>query len=545
MIGRAGTCCVALVLAAATASVGPAGQAAPFRLLGDAEAAWLMAADNGGCKLAVKPLGKPWQSRWAGQPGTVSAATAVRGSAVLLFARGGHVRYFAYQPKAQPGTNAPKELWPEGTIAVAACPAEAEQFDAMLVLASNEEAAFQSAEPVTTVPAAGTSPSAPSASRPGPRQPATPARKIRSSLALLQYAGQEWALLSVVPPRFVRRPFQAHLAVHRGIVYLLLDHRPAPTLVALEKGRWRQLELPAAVAPSSPLALISMPEGIVLAVFDEAGRAGITRLAAGKWTELQPLHRNGQAATWAADARPAVARLGPRLALAWREGADWLFGTCGLDGKLDQTRVDVFETGWNAAQAADILQKFLTGVLILTIVLMFWPRQAFRTGPFALPATMVPARLDRRGMALVIDTAPFAILAILAVGGVRRAPWGKLPEEELLAWLVYAMLIFLVVYPAYCILMEQIWAATVGKRVMRLRVVGNGGRKPLLREVALRNVSKIPELVALTVVIPLLFPVLTRYRQRLGDKIAWTAVIDTELSLPPELVQEAGDEEQP
>jgi len=541
VIGRAGTWCVALVLAAAPASAGPAGQAEPFRLLGDAEAAWLMAADDGGWMLAVKPVGKPWRSRWAGQPGTVSAATAVRGSAVLLFARGGHVRYFAHQPKAQPGANAPKELWPEGTIAVAACPAEAEQFDAMLVLASNEEVAFQAAEPATTAPAASTSPP----SRPAPTQPAKAARKIRSSLALLQYAGQEWALLSVVPPDFVRRPFQAHLAVHRGIVYLLLDHRPAPTLVALEKGRWRQLELPAAVAPSSPLALISMPDGIVLAMLDEAGGAGITRLAEGKWTELQALHRDGQPTTWPADARPAVARLGPRLALAWREGADWLFGTCGLDGKLDQTRVEVFETGWNAAQAANILQKFLTGVLILTIVLMFWPRQAFRAGPFALPATMVPARLDRRGMALVIDTVPFAILAILAVGGMRRAPWAKLPEEELWAWAVYAMLIFLVVYPAYCILMEQIWGATVGKRVMRLRVVGNGGRKPLLREVALRNVSKIPELIAITVVIPLLFPVLTRYRQRLGDKIAWTAVIDAELSLPPELVQEAGGQEQP
>ena len=149
---------MALVLAAAPAWAGPVGQAQPFRLLGDAEAAWLVAADEGGWMLAVKPVGKPWRSRWSGQPGTVSAATAVRGSAVLLFARGGHVRYFAHQPKAQPGANAPTELWPPGTIAVAACPAEAKQFDAMLVLASNEEVNFQTTAPATTAPGPTTSP---------------------------------------------------------------------------------------------------------------------------------------------------------------------------------------------------------------------------------------------------------------------------------------------------------------------------------------------------------------------------------------------------
>ena len=68
--------------------------------------------------------------------------------------------------------------------------------------------------------------------------------------------------------------------------------------------------------------------------------------------------------------------------------------------------------------------------------------------------------------------------------------------------------------------------------VTGLRVVGDRGRRPTFREVALRNVSKIPEMI--TPLPLLLFPLLTRYRQRLGDKIAWTAVIDLARSAPPE-----------
>ena len=100
---------------------------------------------------------------------------------------------------------------------------------------------------------------------------------------------------------------------------------------------------------------------------------------------------------------------------------------------------------------------------------------------------------------------------------------------------------FLGAYPVYCLLMESRYGATLGKMAMRLRVVGDGGRRPLLREIALRNISKIPELMAMLLVIPILFPVLTRYRQRLGDKIAWTTVIDAESSVPLEALGDSAE----
>ncbi len=106
-------------------------------------------------------------------------------------------------------------------------------------------------------------------------------------------------------------------------------------------------------------------------------------------------------------------------------------------------------------------------------------------------------------------------------------------------------------FPVYCIALEKLYGATLGKLALRLRVVGQGGRKASLRELALRNISKILELAVFPF---LLLPVFTRYRQRLGDKVAWTTVIDLERSLaaaPPEGPSpagpeaEAGDEERP
>ena len=240
--------------------------------------------------------------------------------------------------------------------------------------------------------------------------------------------------------------------------------------------------------------------------------------------------------TWPEASPPAVGRLGEHLAFVWREVGGWRFGRCGLDGRMSAEPMNVFAPPKSTPAASMAVQVFFWGVFGVILALMFWPGQPLRTAPFALPATMLPAGLDKRALAFVVDVLPFALAAWLAGGqSDLESLWREVRENTLPDRQVYAYLgFFLTAYPAYACLMEYRFGATVGKMLMRLRVVGDRGRRATLRETVLRNVSKVPELLAPILV---LFPILTRYRQRLGDKIAWTAVIDAAVSLPPEVLQ--------
>lgn len=527
---------VATVVVALAAGGAVAGT---IRLVGDTQAVWLIAPADGGYQLAVKPLDKPWMSPWPAKTGQISTATAVGDSAVIFFAGGGHVRYFPDQLTGLTGVNAPQRLWPAATVAVAACPAGGEVFDAVLVLIQNLTSGLSLVQPAT-LPTTSTTQSADPAGV--ATAPATSAPAARGPLALLRYAGQEWRQLAVVPSRFVRPPLRAHIARDEQAVYLLLDQKPEPVLIAWDGGAWQEVDLPADLGGSRPLALLSMPEGIALASFSAQGRTGISRRVAGRWTRRQIVRRDDDDAIWLADAPPAVARLEKSLALVWQAGDEWSFATCGSDGKISPKTEKIFGNGLAAADAMRILQHFFVGVVIVFVALMFWPGQPLRAAPFSLPPTIIPARLDKRVLAFVIDALPFLILASLVLGKVDETEltWERIRSGNVPS-LVYWYLVFLGSYPLYCILMEARFAATVGKMAMRLRVVGDGGRRASAREIALRNVTKIPELMAMIAVIPILFPILTRYRQRLGDKIAWTTVIDAEASLPPEIMEDAAE----
>ncbi len=515
------TLAIALLIAAA-GSAGSNSFGESFRLTGDSEAVWLIIEPAGGYRLAVKPMNRPWQSLGELRTGRISAATAVGDSLTVFFAGGGHVRWFVHQVHERPGINPPGRLWPTGTRAMAACPTGGAGSDAILVLVANATRGFAATEPAASWPATGTT-------LPASR----PATDARSPLALLRYAEEEWSRVALIDPEFVRQPSGGHLAVHEGVVYVLLEQEPA-TLIALEQGAWRRVDLPKDAVGDEPLALVAMPEALVLVTFDDAGQVKFARREGGKWTPTEIVRRGEEPAVWQGEAMPAVARLGSRLALLWRRDATWFYGTCGFDGKLSEGLVRIFHEGMAKKEAFEILRLFFWGVLALTVVLMFWPGQALRTAPFSLPETMFPAQLSKRIAAFTIDVLPFTLFAgAFAVDLEAEVSFQGFLKGDVPVRLLYAYMAFLIAYPAYCILMEHRFGGTLGKLLLHLRVVGAGGRRPRLREVALRNVSKIPEMMAFVAVIPVLFPILTRYRQRLGDKIAWTTVIDVDLSLPP------------
>jgi uncharacterized RDD family membrane protein YckC len=156
-----------------------------------------------------------------------------------------------------------------------------------------------------------------------------------------------------------------------------------------------------------------------------------------------------------------------------------------------------------------------------------------------LPEGMQATPLGRRFAAAAIDFAPALLVAMIATGiadpmqVLRNWPslhtqWDA-PQAGL-----YAIALFV---GSTCIA-ELISGSTLGKRIMRCRVVDNRGGQAKRGQVLIRNAMKVMELLAFLL---LILPLLSRHRQRLGDLVARTVVVDT--AGHPEAPKEGSDDQ--
>lgn len=505
----------------------------PCMLVGGTEAVWviLFDRDGAGYKLAARQAGDKaeWTPVGANWRGSFVAATSDGASLMVFFKGGKSMRYFPHREQGRPGIKPPDDLFGKDAQILASASA-ADDNNAVMVLV---------ARPIKKPPQ--TQPSVPIVRT----QPAK-----SSELALLQYTSQKWRQVAVVPNKLVKSATRAHVAVHKNTIYVLVE-RPKEAMLIFEAGKWREVDLPETPAGSKPLAMMIIKDALVLAAFDvDAGVVNLTRFASNKWQPTQPVRRDGKNLTWPADAPPAVARFADKAAMLWKADGKWLFTTCKPDGQASgESPMNAFTLADEQEHIKQIQNIFFMVVFGAIVVLMFWPGQPLRTMPFSLPATVLPARLTRRFAALCIDALPF--LAVAFAVGLRGVDRTSITTVEQLMQIfsttrfIYAFWGFLVVYPAYCFVMEYRFGATVGKMILHLRVVADKGRKPSIRELALRNVSKAIEILGLVMIFPLLFPLLTRYRQRLGDKIAWTTVISADDYPAESLTDEEKTENRP
>ncbi len=492
-------------------------------LAGDSKAVWAAVrnVDDDKWRLSVRTMtADRWDKPLAQQFEGLTALAASGDSAVLFFARSDLMVMYPQQESGHRAVvKAPPAMWGLRSGPLAVCPAG----DGVILTLVER----------TRAPA----------SRPTPPTAGTTPPQLPMELAVLRYhAGESWSELAVLP---IRKGVRSGLLAFRGGVVYVLVVGAETSLHALEADRWRPMELPPDLGSDEPLALTAMREGVVLTSFEAETRgAKIFLLAGNKWVSGQTVRSGADPATWDEGGPPIVSRFGGKLAFAWREKTDLFFGRCDLAGDLTREPLAVFEQPPPKIPVARIEQVATWVIFGVLFALIFWPKQTLRTRPFSLPEALVPAPAGRRLLAFAIDILPVStVVSWLVVGGQEQ--WTEAMEQLLEKGrsdeLALAVLISLAVYAAYCIFMEYRFGATLGKRIMKLCVVGDGGRKPTLREVALRNVAKIPEVLFSPL---LIFALLTRYRQRLGDKMAWTAVIDVTASLATPPPQESPEPEQ-
>jgi uncharacterized RDD family membrane protein YckC len=140
--------------------------------------------------------------------------------------------------------------------------------------------------------------------------------------------------------------------------------------------------------------------------------------------------------------------------------------------------------------------------------------------------------LGRRVAAAVIDAVVVLILLVIVAktlgdeGATKRSIWAETSGSP--------RVVFLLLTFVYFFATELVWAQTIGKRVMKLRVAQQGGGKLTAGPAALRNVVRFVDAFPVLYMVGAitLFTVGNK-RYRLGDMAAKTTVVADDAPPPP------------
>jgi len=510
---------------------------------GNAQAAWLIrpGADKEGLTILVKPIGKQWKWVAGGLAGKAIAACAVEDRLHVFLRGGGHLVY-DFTGAAPVG----RDLKPAPLGVCEGVGVEPGGGTTCLAIVPRAAATLKA-------------PGTPASATTGPEPPPAMDRKDGphagdSGVTVLWYDGSEWPALTQVPlPAGVRGPLQATVvrSPAGNTLHVMVpgaNGQPNRLLAWRVGAAWEEIPLEGLVREGRSLALMDLQGGLTVALLvrsgDEAWRNVQLARLDGESREFtyQSVLSKDSAAVWAKDKPPLAARLGEKAAFLWREDETVRFAAADAAGRLGEGETVEVKSRKDQFGGQVVIEYFMWVVLGCVLLSMILMHPKGRIGPLALPEQMRPGALPKRLAAWLIDFAPFVFLASLSfsmahpelLAGRNLSEKLELAKElsgtKEMAWT------FIGTYSAhavYCMLMEVRFGATLGKMLMRLRVVGDGGIKPHLRDILLRNLMRIFETVPM-VLLPLLWliPVMTRKRQRLGDIFARTAVIDISF-VPP------------
>ena len=373
---------------------------------------------------------------------------------------------------------------------------------------------------------------------------------LEAPTAIVRYELGRWRLDRAGPAEIIERPADCQILVRDGDAHLIHAH----------SGRGRGYVYRISAAPdfswSEPTPL-EVPDGASLLAFGWGEREPVVIVARGSpsrhrlqvlareeglWTP-GPILKNGEGGAATFHGAVAAAMAGGNVVVVQRQGEQPVeLGRWSLkDGSEAVALAAVLPllpppTSFLTPAARVVMQYVVLGTVLA--VLFVWRRESV-VRPAPLPAALAPARLSLRFVALLID-----LLITLPVTGLTlRAMWG-VPEEGggfLSLWqrasaessgvVFWSSVVVGLIVGVYGILFESLRGATPGKRVVQLTVVNDQGQKCRLAAIVVRNLTRVIEFAFLPV---MLLVVLTPSRQRLGDLLARSVVVEHfELDGPP------------
>ncbi|OQB84731.1 MAG: RDD family protein [Planctomycetes bacterium ADurb.Bin126] len=371
------------------------------------------------------------------------------------------------------------------------------------------------------------------------------------NLAVYEALGSSWEYVDETQGVLLAREHRILPVVVGDVLYILIAQGPDSRLLAWDqRTRWRSVPLGQALDGSLPLAALNVHGRLTLLAASppaapeqatQPSQPASDRLQVSLHTlaiaeegfTSQTIRLAGSPLLWSADALPTAAVLADQIALLWQEQGQTRMGYCDLSGEIPAVHDSDAFAGPDRGNGDLYLQIFRYLLLAGAFTMMFLMRPRTLPKPFGLPPSQGPAPIASRFLAGLLDFLPFMFLAsgaylVLLPPGTNVDQHARQIMEgtvlpDALAWCVISGMTGFLLYST---LMEFYFQATLGKMLFRLRVVGDEGRKPSLREVAARNLMKV---IALSFSLFLLgiyalFMLLTRMRQGLGDMVARTTV---------------------
>ncbi len=139
------------------------------------------------------------------------------------------------------------------------------------------------------------------------------------------------------------------------------------------------------------------------------------------------------------------------------------------------------------------------------------------------------AGLGTRFLALLIDFLLFCSV-FFPVTRLVKGVWLMMPNDHnwVNGWFIFdpLCLIFLILMALYMVLLEGLLGATVGKWIMRLRVIRTDGRVPGLWKGALRNILRVVDSLPTLNILGVILIARSAERARFGDRVADTRVVE-------------------
>lgn len=502
---------------------------------GNNEALWLVRVDteSGKFDLLTRPAGKKWQWVTSKLSGTPKVATTVGGRVMLLLpAPRGYMVFRASNDRPSQGPPAMDERWPGGTAPLAACQANGYGKAEMLAIVARNGGELGGA---TTKPATRpTTPTTPTISDTG-------GLKKIVTLSLFGNAAKKWTHLADLKDVRMADNAPVYLAATGETVYVLISDTDQSKLVIIQNDARQEVPIPPG---AKPIGMVAIKTGLIIVreSTDEnkSKQLDLAIFEDGKFIVKQISDDNKP---FAPAKTPIVAQLGDRIAMLWEDGGKFKLATCERTGIIKlQEEVGILDEPAVDKSGLEIIEYFTWGVLIATFLSMLIVRRRTPPKPFTLPPGILTGNLLKRLVAGIIDLLPFFFLAGIIFPMPIKEPilnikdaMGFVEEYGFPAQMAYSVITAIISYTVYCIVMELRFGATVGKRLMKLRVVCDGGKPVKPANIVMRNVFRIFELIMPPLpLVLLLVTLLTRNRQRLGDIIARTAVVQAGLvPLPP------------
>lgn len=403
-------------------------------------------------------------------------------------------------------------------------------------------------------------------SRQATTQPATqsattqPEAEFDAAYWLIRYVNGAWLATAPIPA-LESQPDWCRLAAYDNTCHLFFA--ADPNADAMQYARYDQQWNSGPAAPCPPsehLAAFAAKDSVrLIAASRQAGgcRIRTIQLTNGVWTEGGVFRdKNGEIGA-ACDAI-AAHQLGEYVAVVWADGerrtAAGLWPVEGGEPRSEPGPVATLIKPPISQRQQQINMLLGTFLVIVLVTVIFVRRRESLLVDFPPPPGFAQASLGRRFIAFIIDLFIVELIAFPAV----LSPWVNayvdssqpiLPQLDLAMalyadelywrWLVAAGLFVL-----YAAAFEMTMAATPGKLIMQLRVCNQEGKRCSKPAIIVRNVARMIELYPMMAfAVTAILVVMTRNRQRVGDLLARTVVVE-KIPSPPseEPAQDSPDE---